>query len=112
MAQFLLEVAYTSQSWASLVKSPQDRSLVVQAAVEKLGGKIDRVWLSFGEYDVVVIADMPDAVSAAAFSMAISAGGSCKTVKTTPLLTIAEGLDAMKRASTCGYQPVARAASA
>lgn len=112
MAQFLFEVAYTPQAWAALVKNPQDRSQIVQTAVQNLGGKIDRAWLSFGEYDVVVIADMPDSVSAAAFSMAVAAGGSCKNVKTTPLLNTQEGVEAMKKAASCGYRPVAQAATA
>ncbi|MBV9083462.1 MAG: GYD domain-containing protein [Acidobacteriaceae bacterium] len=110
MAQFLVEAAYTSQSWAALVNNPQDRGQIIQAAVEKLGGKIERAWLSFGDYDAVVIVDMPDSVSAAAFAMAISAGGSCRSVKTIPLLTAQEGLEAMKKAANCGYRPVAQAA--
>jgi uncharacterized protein with GYD domain len=112
MAQFLVEVGYTPQAWATLVKKPQDRSQAVQTAVQNLGGKIERVWLSFGEYDVVVIVDMPDSISVAAFSMAVSAGGSCRSVKTTPLLTAQEGMEAMKKAATCGYQPIAQAATA
>jgi hypothetical protein len=32
-------------------------------------------------------------------------GGACKSVKTTPLLTIAEGIEAMKKAAECGYRP-------
>lgn len=79
----------------------------MQSAVEKLGGKVERSWLSFGGYDAVVVVQMPDSVSAAAFAMAVSAGGSCKTVKTTPLLTSQEGMEAMKKAATCGYRPVA-----
>jgi uncharacterized protein with GYD domain len=54
----------------------------------------------------VVVVEMPDNVSAAAFAMAISAGGSCKAVKTTPLLTAQEGLEAMKKAAGSGYKPV------
>ena len=106
MASFLIEAAYTSEAWAILVKNPQDRIQVVQATIEKLGGKIEKSWLSFGDYDIVVIVDLPDSVSAAAFAMAISAGGSCKTVKTTPLLTVQEGLEAMKKAAASGYKPV------
>jgi uncharacterized protein with GYD domain len=112
MAQFLVEAAYTAESWAALAKNPEDRSQVIQKAVEKLGGKIERTWFSFGEQDVVVILDMPDSVSAAAFSMAVAGGGSCKSVKTIPLLTTQEGIEAMKKAATCGYKPVARAATA
>jgi uncharacterized protein with GYD domain len=106
MASFLIEAAYTSEAWAILVKNPQDRIQVVQATIEKLGGKIEKSWLSFGDYDIVVIVDLPDSVSAAAFAMAISAGGSCRTVKTTPLLTVQEGLEAMKKAAASGYKPV------
>ena len=112
MAQFLVEVAYTTQSWAALVKNPQDRTQAVQSAVESLGGKIERAWLSFGEYDAVVIVDVPDNVSAAAFSMAISAGGSCRAVKTIPLLSMQEGVAAMKKASACGYRPITQSATA
>jgi len=33
-------------------------------------------------------------------------------VRTTPLLSSAEGLEAMKKAATCGYKPVGKAAQA
>jgi hypothetical protein len=36
MAQFMVQVAYSQEAWASLVKGPQDRIGVVSAAVEKL----------------------------------------------------------------------------
>ena len=35
---------------------------------------------------------------------AFAAGGACRTVRTTPLLTTAEALEAMKKASTAGYR--------
>lgn len=46
--------------------------------VEKLDGEIEGGWLAFGEYDVVLICQMPNNVSAAAFSMAGAAGGAAK----------------------------------
>jgi uncharacterized protein with GYD domain len=104
MAYFLFEVAYTPEAWAAMVKNPQDRSAAVEPAIQKLGGSVERFWLSFGEYDVIGVVQMPDNISAAAFSLAISAGGACKNVKTTPLLTIEEGMEAMKRASASGYK--------
>jgi uncharacterized protein with GYD domain len=106
MAHFLLQVAYTPEAWAALVKNPQDRSKGIEGAVQSLGGKVERFWFSFGDYDVVGVVEMPDAVSAAAFSVAVAAGGSCKNVKTTPLLTTTEGMEVMKKAGTCGYKPV------
>jgi uncharacterized protein with GYD domain len=93
-----------------MIQNPQDRSAAIQTPVEKLGGRIERFWLSFGDYDVVGVVDMPDSVSAAAFSMAVAAGGACRAVRTTPLLSSSEGLEAMKKAATCGYKPIAAAA--
>jgi uncharacterized protein with GYD domain len=78
----------------------------VRKQVEKLGGQLKGIWLSFGDYDIVTIIEMPDNESAAAVSLAVSAGGSVKTVKTTPLLSVAEGLSALKKARTSGYKPV------
>ena len=76
----------------------------MRPAIERLGGKIESAWFAFGEYDVVLILQMPDNVNAAAMAMAFAAGGACKAIKTTPLLTIAEGVKAMKKASTTGYR--------
>jgi uncharacterized protein with GYD domain len=104
MAYFLEQVAYSTEGWQALVRSPQNRIEAVRPAIERLGGKIETAWYAFGEYDVVLIVQMPDNVSAAAIAMAFAAGGSCKAVKTTPLITIAEAVEAMKKASTSGYR--------
>ncbi|HVW83421.1 MAG TPA: GYD domain-containing protein [Bryobacteraceae bacterium] len=106
MSQYLLQVSYTPEAWSALVREPQDRSKVIDAVIRNLGGSMERVWFSFGEHDLISIVEMPDGVSAAAFSMAISAGGACRNVQTTPLLTAQEGIEAMKKAATCGYTPV------
>lgn len=105
MAQYMLQAAYTPEAWAALVKKPQNRLTAIKPAVAALGGKINAGYLSFGEYDIVVIAEFPDNVSAAAFSMAASAGGSVKAVKTTPLMSVQEGVEAMRKAGGAGYKP-------
>jgi uncharacterized protein with GYD domain len=112
MSYFLLQVGYTPEAWAAMVKKPQDRSQAVQAPVKALGGSMEHFWMAFGDYDIVGIVQMPDNVSAAAFSMAVAAGGACRTVKTTPLLSTEESLAAMKKAATCGYKPATHAAGA
>jgi uncharacterized protein with GYD domain len=111
MSHFLCQISYTTEAWEKLLKSPQNRFDAVRPAVEKLGGKVDNGWFSFGDFDAVVIIQMPDNVSAAAIAMAFAAGGALKSVKTTPLLTAAEGLDAMKKAAGAGYRPIAAKAA-
>jgi len=105
MAYYLLQGSYSSDSWKSLVNNPTDRITAVKPIVEKLGGKLEHAWFAFGEYDLVTILEMPDNVSAAAFSLAIAAGGGFKTHKTTPLLEISDGIAAMKKAGASGYKP-------
>lgn len=109
MANYLFQLSYTPEAWAALVRNPQDRTKAVEGALAKLGGKIDRAWLAFGDYDVVGIMEMPDHIGAAAFSMAVAAGGACRSVRTTPLISFEEGVEAMKKAGECGYAPVQRA---
>ena len=73
--------------------------------IEGLGGHIESVYFAFGDYDVVVIVDMPNNVSMAALSLATAAGGAMKALKTTPLMTMEEGIEAMRKASGAGYRP-------
>ena len=109
MAHYLVQVAYTPEAWAAMVKTPQDRSEAVEGPIKKLGGKMERFWMSFGEFDVVAVADMPSDVAAAAFAIAIAAGGACRNVKTTPLLSTKDGIEALKQAATSGYKPATAA---
>ena len=105
MAHYLFQVSYTSDAWAAQVKNPQNRIEAVRPVIERLGGKIEATYLAFGEYDVVLTVEFPDNVSAAALSLTVSAGGAVKAIKTTPLMAVEEGVEALKRAGGAGYQP-------
>jgi uncharacterized protein with GYD domain len=104
MPHYLQQVAYSHEGWEALVVNPQNRIEAVRPAIEKLGGKIEAAWFSFGDYDVVVIVNLPDNVSAAAIAMAFAAGGACKSVQTTPLISPDEAIQALKKARECGYR--------
>jgi len=105
MPHYLQQISYTPDGWQALVKNPQDRIEAVRPAIEKLGGKIEGAWFAFGDHDIVIIVEMPSNVDVAAFAIAVAGGGSCKSVKTTPLLTTAEAVEAMKKAAGSGYRP-------
>jgi uncharacterized protein with GYD domain len=102
---FLLQVAYSREGWEALIKNPQNRIEAIRPAVEKLGGKIEHAWFAFGEHDVLVVANMPNNVNAAAIAIAFAGGGACKAVQTTPLLSVEEAVEAMRKASESGYKP-------
>jgi uncharacterized protein with GYD domain len=99
MPFYMYQAAYTPESLAAQIKNPQNRIEVVgRQACEAVGGKLVGAWLCFGEYDFVLIAEMPSNESMAAFALAISAGGGNKATKTTVLMTATQGVEALKRA--------------
>ncbi len=110
MAHYLMQFAYTPEAWAAVVKEPHDRIEKVRKAFKNLGGDITQAYFSFGQYDLVCVAEFPGNVNAAAMAIAVAAGGACKSVNTTPLLTREEAVEALKKASRSGYKPAAAAA--
>jgi uncharacterized protein with GYD domain len=106
MPSYMLQASYSTEALTSLTSKPQNRTDAIRKSVEKLGGTLTGLWLSFGDYDTVAIFEMPDNTSAAAFALAIGAGGACRSVKTTPLLSADEGVSALKKAGSSGYKAV------
>ena len=107
MAHYLVQVSYTANSWAAQLKDPTNRIDAVKPVMDKLGGRITAAYYSFGEDDLVFIADFPNNVTAAAASLAFSAGGALKSIKTTPLMTVDEGIAAIKKGADAAsvYKP-------
>jgi uncharacterized protein with GYD domain len=105
MSRYLIEAGFTSDSFAALVKSPHDRIEQIGPVVASLDGSIETAYFAFGESDLILIVELPDNVSAAALSMAASASGGIRRHRTTPLLTMAESLRAMEKASGIKYRP-------
>lgn len=69
-----------------------------------MGGRVINFYHSFGEYDTLVIYEMPDDVSAEAFTIAVAAPGFLKAIKTTLLMTPERAMEAMRKAGTTPYQ--------
>ena len=108
MPLYMYQASYTPESIAAQIKQPQDRiEAAARPVVQAVGGKILAAGYSFGEYDIVVIYEAPDDVSAAALAMAVGAGGAVKGAKTTKLLSGSEWVAALRRAPTAGqaYRP-------
>ncbi len=104
MPHYLIQVAYNPEAWQALIKNPQDRIEAVRPSIENLGGKVKEGWFAFGDYDAVLITEMPDNVSASAIAIAFAGGGACRSVKTTPLMSSPEAVEALKKASRAGYR--------
>jgi uncharacterized protein with GYD domain len=105
MPHYLIQVAYNTSGLAGLVKEPQDRIEKVRPAIEAQGGRIETAYYAFGEYDIVLICEMPDNAAAASFALAVGAGGTVGSYRTTVLLTPDEAVQAMRAAGGSTYAP-------
>ena len=59
MPTFMVQASYTSPAWNKLVQRPENRMEALRPVVEKLGGTIVAWYYAFGDYDVVVLFDVP-----------------------------------------------------
>ncbi len=90
MPKFLCQASYTNSGIEGVINdSASGRRADVQATVKALGGKIEAFYFAFGNDDLVMIVDLPSAVTAAALSLR-SQGTGMVRVRTTPLLTVEE----------------------
>lgn len=105
MPLYMTQVSFTSDAWKTQIQHPQNRAEQIRALAEANGGKLLSYYYAFGEYDVVVIFEAPDNVTAASLALAAAAGGAVKAIKTTPLMTVEEGMAAMEKARHTGYRP-------
>jgi uncharacterized protein with GYD domain len=105
MVMSMVQFSYKAEAIQNLISSPEDRSKVVKALIEKLGGKMLSFYYTYGEYDGFVIAEMPDNVTALATFLASSNPATISKLKTTILIPVSEAMQAMKKAQGLTIKP-------
>ena len=106
MPKYLCMGGYSPEAWTLMVDNPSDRAAAVRKVCEDAGGQLDIFYWSFGPDDWVFICDLPDDVTAAAVSVAISSSARLRNVRTQRLITTqdAQSLLAKAKALAGGYQ--------
>ena len=103
MPKFLIEASYTLEGVQGLRSAGgSSRRDAVAHALESAGGSLEHFYFAFGDNDAYVIADLPDAESAAAVALTVNSSGGA-TTKTVVLLT-PEEVDAAAQRSV-DYRP-------
>ena len=74
MAYYLLRAKYARDSMNALVQHPEGRMLTTARLLKEVGGRL-HYFFCFGEYDIVLLFELPDNVSAASLAMTMSAAG-------------------------------------
>ncbi|MFB8756596.1 GYD domain-containing protein [Streptomyces sp. NPDC059852] len=97
MPKFLIQATYTAEGTQGLLEEgASGRRAAVEQVVSGLGGTVEAMYFAFGEYDIVLIVDLPDASAMAAAGLAVKASGALHT-RATPLLTLDEVDEAARR---------------
>jgi uncharacterized protein with GYD domain len=102
---YLTRFSYTPETWARMMKNPEDRRVAARKYIESVGGKLHGFWYAFGAYDGYCLWEAPNNISMAAVGLAITGGGALSKNETTALLTVEETLEALRLAQKVGYQP-------
>src|SRR5712691_10647456 len=97
MPKYLIQANYTADGAKGVLKEGgSKRRSAVQEMVQSLGGKVDAFYYAFGETDVYLIIDLPDAVSCTGLALTINSSGMVG-IKTTVLVTPEEVDQAIKK---------------
>jgi uncharacterized protein with GYD domain len=105
MPMYMLQFSYTPETWAALLRKPEDRTGAVDALVKSAGGRLVSVFYHFGEFDGTVIAELPDDAAANAVVFATVASGALRSSRTTRLFSPKEVVDSLGKAGKAAYRP-------
>ncbi len=97
MPKYLMQACYSTEGLKVLQgDKASGRKAAVSKALASVGGKLESIYYAFGDYDLILIADFPDNVSASSMAFTVCASGLVRT-KTTPLLTVEETDQALQK---------------
>ena len=88
MALYMYQASYTAKSMAAQLHEPQDPVEAIRPTLEDLGATMVVAGFPFGEYDVLVVYEAPDDMTAAS---------EVKSAKTTRLLSGQEWLESLRK---------------
>ena len=99
MPIYITQGRYTRDAIKGMIVKPEDRADAVARLVSKIGGRLLGYYLTFGDYDFMVIAEAPNDVQMAAVLLAAGSGGGVTDLRTTAALTSVEAKGAFAAAS-------------
>ncbi len=90
MKKFLIRGTYNPNGTQGLLEEGgTGRKDAVEKMLQAVGGSVESFYYAFGEYDIYLIVELPDDISAAAVGLRVNAAGLVR-INMTELLTIEE----------------------
>jgi uncharacterized protein with GYD domain len=97
MTLFMYQASYTAKSMAAQLEDPHDPVDAIRPTLQELGATLVVAAFPFGEYDLLLVYEAPDDLTAASVAMAVAAEGEVKSAKTTRLLSGQEWLESLRK---------------
>ena len=99
MTIYITQGRYTREAVKGMIVKPEDRADAVARLLSKAGGRLISHYLTFGEYDFLVIAEAPSETQMAAVLLAAASSGGITDLKTTVAMTSVEAKGVFAAAS-------------
>ena len=98
MPIYITQGRYTRDAVKGMIIKPEDRADAVSRLFSKAGGRLVGYYLTFGDYDFLSIAEMPNDTQAAAALLAAASSGGVTDLRTTVAMTSVEAKGAFAAA--------------
>jgi uncharacterized protein with GYD domain len=108
MPIFITQGRFTREYVRGGLAKPEDRHAALSKLCEQAGGKMLSLHFTLGQYDFMLLTEMPDAKSAAAISLVAAGAGGIEGTATTQAFTTAEAKDLFASAGKIAnaYKPM------
>lgn len=114
MTVYITQGRYTREAIVGMVDKPEDRAEAVSALAKAVGGKLLDYYVTFGEYDFLVVIEGGKGKSETdtmAALMAAAAAGGVTDLRTTVAVSSKDAMKAMRAAKKVmkGFSPAGQA---
>lgn len=99
MPIFITQGRYTREAVKGMIKRPEDRADAVSRLFAKAGGRMLNYYVTFGEFDFLVVGEAPSETQMAAILMAAGGGGGVSDLRTSLAISSIEAKGAFAAAS-------------
>ena len=108
MALFITQGRFTREYIKGGMANPEDRHAAISRLCEQAGGKLLNLYFTLGQYDFIVISEMPDAEAASLVAFVATGGGGIEASVTSHAFTSAEAKALFERAGKLAglYKPM------
>lgn len=98
MTTFISQGCFTSESMKAMLTKPEDRAAALSKMLSAAGGKLIAYYVTFGEYDFLVIGEAPSEEAMLSGLIVAAASGSVTNLKTTVAVSSAQAMKAFETA--------------